>query len=95
MSTYIVAIHNNSVFLLALGLPFDRALPWHKMMAFAAIFNSLVHGTAFYLSGRADSMPKDAYTEHHIFNRMTKAYGMEVTGVGPSATCEIFWCVPR
>jgi shikimate kinase len=89
MSTYIVAIHNNSVFLLALGLPFDRALPWHKLMAFAAIFNSLVHAMSFYFNGRAKTMP-DAYTEHHIITRLTKAYGMEVTGVFPDMAASQF-----
>jgi hypothetical protein len=82
MTTYIVAMHNNSVLLLALGLPFDRALPWHKLLAFAAMFNSLVHGLTFYLGHRFDSMP-DAYSSYHMVTDISKALGMEISGELP------------
>jgi hypothetical protein len=95
MTTYIVAMHNNSVLLLALGLPFDRALPWHKLLALAAIFNSLVHGLTFYVAHRADSMP-DAYSSYHMAPLLSKAYGMEISG---ASTCfsslANYCCLPR
>ena len=81
MCVYIVAIHNNSVILLIFGLPFDRALPWHKMLAFSSIFNGLIHGFAFYVGGRAKTMQYAAKDHHHIFTHVSKAYGMECTGV--------------
>lgn len=74
MTTYVIAMHNNSVILLALGLPFDRSLPWHKLLAASSIFNSLVHALAFYLNGRNDTMP-DADKSHHIMkmNKVRRA----------------------
>jgi L-arabinose isomerase len=80
MTVYIVALHNNSVFLLVLGLPFDRALPWHKMLAVSAMFNALIHQAAFYVGGRNNTMVYARDASHHIFKHVTKAYGMEITG---------------
>lgn len=80
MIVYIVAIHNSVVFLLLFGLPFDRALPWHKMLAFSSIFNSLIHMASFYVGGRAHTMEYARAAKHHMFKHITKAYGMEVTG---------------
>lgn len=81
MVTYLVAIHNNSVLLLLFGLPFDRALPWHKLLAFSSLFNSLVHMSAFYYGGRASGLPRaQPDADHHIFEHLTRAYGMEITG---------------
>jgi hypothetical protein len=79
MTTYIIALHNNSVLLLAFGLPFDRALPWHKLLALSAIFNSVIHACSFYVGGRAKAIP-DAHSRHHIFTHMSKYEGMEATG---------------
>jgi hypothetical protein len=92
MTTYIIALHNNSVLLLAFGLPFDRALPWHKLLAFSAIFNSVIHACSFYVGGRAKTMP-DAHTWHHMFTHMSKYEGMEVTGAPWSlcaSSCSIY-----
>ena len=80
MLVYIAAIHNNSVILLACGLPFDRALPWHKMLAASSILHGVIHLAAFYAGGRADTMVYARDTSHHIFKDISKAYGMEVTG---------------
>lgn len=81
MVVYLVAIHNNSVLLLVAGLPFDRALPWHKLLAFSALFNSLIHMAAFYHGGRASGLPAvDPSPDHHIYTHLTRAYGMEITG---------------
>ena len=81
MVVYLVAIHNNSVLLLVAGLPFDRALPWHKLLAFSALFNSLIHMAAFYYGGRASGLPAvDPSPDHHIYTHLTRAYGMEITG---------------
>lgn len=80
MVTYLVAIHNNSVLLLAAGLPFDRALPWHKLLAFSSLFNSLIHMAAYYI-GRHSVAPNTALSqEHHIYTNLDRAYGMEITG---------------
>ena len=87
MIVYIIAIHNNSIILLLSGLPFDRALPWHKMLAFSAIINGLLHASAFYVGGRADTMTYARQASHHVFTGVTKAYGMEVTGVSTLHGC--------
>ena len=76
----IAAIHNNSVILLACGLPFDRALPWHKMLAASSILHGVIHLAAFYAGGRAETMAYARDASHHIFKDISKAYGMEVTG---------------
>jgi hypothetical protein len=91
MTTYFVAMHNNSVLLLALGLPFDRALPWHKLLALAVIFNSVVHGLTFYVGHRADVMP-DAYSDYHLAPPLSKAYGMEISGVLSCCSTLANWC---
>ena len=72
-------VHNNSLLLLILGLPFDRALPWHKLLALAAIVNSVVHLLAFYVGGRGSSVinPDDAY---HMHSNLTKVIGLEISG---------------
>ena len=51
MATYFAAVHSNSVLLLALGLPFDRALPWHKALALCSLYNGLLHATSYYVAG--------------------------------------------
>lgn len=90
MVVYLVAIHNNSVLLLAAGLPFDRALPWHKMLAFSALFNSLIHMAAFYYGGRAAGLPlADPSLDHHIYKHLTRAYGMEITGAPGARSCAV------
>jgi Ferric reductase like transmembrane component len=82
MVTYIAAAHNNTPVLLALGLPFDRALPWHKLLGVALIFNSFVHLVQFYAGGRADVYsPEDRDKPHHIFKHLKVPYGMEISGV--------------
>ena len=80
MSTFFAAVHNNSLLLLAFGLPFDRALPWHKLLAFSAIVNSTVHLLAFYVSDQAKSVV-DAYSDYHITKATTKVKGLEISGV--------------
>ena len=83
MFVYFAAVHNNSFLLIPLGLPFDRALPWHKLLAGATIFASFVHGATFYIMGRADALVDgDAYELHHGFRSLgiTRAYGMEISG---------------
>ena len=87
MIVYIVAVHNNSIILLVFGLPFDRTLPWHKLLAFASIFSSLIHGASFYVGGRAQTMRYAAGVHHHIFHGVSKAYGMECTGERLSTAC--------
>ena len=46
--TFFAAMHCNGVLLLFLGLPFDRALPWHKLLALSTLANSAVHCAAWY-----------------------------------------------
>ena len=87
MVTYLVAIHNNSVLLLAFGLPFDRALPWHKMLAFSSLFNAVIHAAAFYYGDRAQGLPWQPDPEHHIYTHLTRAYGMEITGARSDGVC--------
>lgn len=83
MLTCFMAIHSNLVLLLLLGLPFDRQLPWHKLMALSTIFHSTLHLLAFYIGGRSDTMP-DAAERYHLFDVWNRAYGMEVSGALPA-----------
>jgi hypothetical protein len=48
MLTYFAALHNNGPLLLLLGLPLDRALPWHKLLALSTLANSAVHLAVSY-----------------------------------------------
>lgn len=92
MLTCFMAIHSNLVLLLLLGLPFDRQLPWHKLMALSTMFHSALHLLAFYIGGRADTMP-DAAAQYHLFDAWNRAYGMEVSGT-PPASATMPWHLP-
>lgn len=81
MLTFFMAIHSNVIALLLLGLPFDRQLPWHKLLAVSTCFHSVIHFIAFYAGGRSDTMPTDAEADYHFSALWKKnAYGMEVSG---------------
>lgn len=79
MLVYFTAMHANGVLLLLLGLPFERALPWHKMLAWSSTAQGLIHGFAFYVNGRRiDSI--FAGRQHYAFDWWTHGSGMEITG---------------
>jgi hypothetical protein len=80
MTTYFLALHSNVFLLLFLGLPFDRALPWHKLLALCTVYNGILHFLAFYSGGRARSL-EDPWRHHHMFTSVSHAYGMEISGV--------------
>jgi Ferric reductase like transmembrane component len=80
MCVYFVAMHNNSLLLLLLGLPFDRALPWHKLLALSAVVNSILHGLSYYAGGRAKSMPDTRNDPYHMLPHVKAPLGMEVSG---------------
>lgn len=79
MTTFFLSLHSNTVMLLLFGLPFDRQLPWHKLLACVTIVNGTTHFLAFYLGGRADSL-LTPWRHHHVAETWSHAYGMEVTG---------------
>ncbi|KAL4166227.1 hypothetical protein KRP22_013492 [Phytophthora ramorum] len=54
MIVFLCAIRNNSVLLVATGVPFERVLFYHKLFAFVTIMLTALHGLA-YLLDRADS----------------------------------------
>ena len=77
---FFLSLHSNTIMLLVFGLPFDRQLPWHKLLAVSTCFHTVIHLIAFYAGGRSDTMP-DAEADYHfkgIWDR--NAYGMEVSG---------------
>ena len=80
MLTFFMAIHSNVVALLLLGLPFDRQLPWHKLLALSTCFHSVIHLIAFYAGGRSDTMPDAEEPYHFSVMWRRNAYGMEVSG---------------
>eukprot|EP00892_Ulva_mutabilis_P004391 jgi/Ulvmu1/2323/UM013_0171.1 len=80
MLTFFMAIHSNIVALLLLGLPFDRQLPWHKLLAVSTCFHTVLHLIAFYAGGRMDTM-HDADEPYHFSTLwQRKGFGMEVSG---------------
>lgn len=82
MLAYLSAMKRASPLLLALGLPFDRALPWHKLLAASSFVNAGLHMAAFYAGGPADGGAA-ALRPHHLVKQLSRQYGMEVTGVTP------------
>jgi predicted ferric reductase len=54
MLVFLMAIRNNSVLLVATGIPFERVLLYHKLFAFITIILTALHGLAYVLD-RADS----------------------------------------
>jgi hypothetical protein len=52
--TFFAAMHSNGVLLLCLGLPLDRALPWHKLLALSSLANAAVHVAAWGGNGRQE-----------------------------------------
>lgn len=80
MLTCFMAVHSNSVLLLLMGLPFDRQLPWHKLLALSTIVHSTLHLLAFYIGAHANTMP-DGQQPYHLFDSWSRAYGMEVSGL--------------
>lgn len=79
MTVFFLSLHSNTIMLLVFGLPFDRQLPWHKLMACVCIVNGTMHFLAFYVGGRAKSL-SDPTRHHHVTVAINHAYGMEVTG---------------
>ena len=79
MTVFFLSLHSNTVMLLLFGLPFDRQLPWHKLLAVVTIVNGTLHFLAFYLGCRAESV-MDPSRHHHVAETWSHAYGMEVTG---------------
>ena len=61
------AMHVNSLILLALGLPFDRALPWHKALAWSTIANSILHCISYFAAPASYGSMQDA--EHLVLER--------------------------
>lgn len=79
MLVYFTAMHANGALLLLLGLPFERALPWHKMLAWSATVQGLVHGFAYYAADRRIAS-QHAGSNHFAFDWWTHGSGMEITG---------------
>ena len=81
MLTYFAAMHANAVLMLFLGLPFGRALPWHKLLAASSIANSVVHTAAHYATlnrVKADKvMMEERYPQLHKWGFL---FGMQLSG---------------
>lgn len=80
MLVFWAAMHVNSLLLLAIGLPFDRALPWHKALAFSTIANSILHGISYYLAPAAYGDMQDA---EHMVLRTGATFHMAASGACP------------
>ena len=81
MLTYFVAMHSNAVLLLFLGLPFDRALPWHKLLALSTLLNSTVHFIACYAGYHHVSHGEElAQQPYHIIHSWGFQLGMQLSG---------------
>ncbi|RLN73665.1 hypothetical protein BBJ28_00006323 [Nothophytophthora sp. Chile5] len=52
-------VRNNSVLLALTGIPFDRALFYHKLFAVVAIFLAAIHGGAYVLARADDEQERD------------------------------------
>ena len=91
MLVFWAAMHVNSIFLLLLGLPFDRALPWHKALALLTLANSILHGITFYISPRGRAIQQ---TREHLLLTTGDAIHMEETGVHSFPAAVMCLCAP-
>ena len=74
-------MHSNAVLLLFLGLPFDRALPWHKLLALSTLLNSTVHFIACYAGYHHVSHGEElAQQPYHIIHSWGFQLGMQLSG---------------
>ena len=79
MLVFCAAMHANSLALLLLGLPFDRSLPWHRMLGLSATFQGLLHGLTYYLDHRqTQTRPRDS--EYWMIHAWRFGPGMEISG---------------
>lgn len=79
MLLFYTSMHTNSVLLLLLGLPFERALPWHRLLAYSATIQGFLHGFSYYAAGRK-VVDRHAKIPHFAFMKWSFANGMEVSG---------------
>jgi Ferric reductase like transmembrane component len=75
MLVYFAAMHANGILLLLLGLPFERTLPWHRLLAVSTFIQSIMHGLSYYVSGKAVQ-----HLTHVEFQNVSYGYAMETTG---------------
>lgn len=81
MLVYFVAMHSNAVLLLLLGLPFDRALPWHKLLALSTLLNAAVHAVACYAGTHHVRHNSRLAREHwHVIHAWGYQLGMQLSG---------------
>jgi hypothetical protein len=88
MLVFFTAMHSNGVLLLLLGLPFERALPWHRLLGYSATIQGLVHGFAYY-AAQHKVADRHSHVMYFAFMRWSHALGMEVSGMihKPSVSC--------
>lgn len=77
MLVFLFAIRNNSVLLVATGIPFERVLFYHKLFAFVTIILTALHGLA-YLLEKADSGDSDDLHHDQMVSGMVAFTGMVV-----------------
>jgi hypothetical protein len=85
MSSYILAMHNNTVLLFFFGAPFERTLVWHKLVAANSLFHGLLHGVTFYLNDLHPSGHSMQMHPKYHMGRTSFAYGMVISGT-------LRWC---
>lgn len=85
MLVYFTAMHANGPLLLLLGLPFDRVIPWHRLLALSATLQGFLHGLSWYVGGRVINMAAASDPQHHLVRNISFQFGMEITGVPPPA----------
>jgi hypothetical protein len=68
MVTFYLAMHNSPITQLVLGVPFDRALPWHKVFALSAT-----------LQGDR-KLNAESHRGYHILPFERNTLGMEISG---------------
>ena len=91
MLVFFTAMHANSLMLLLLGLPFDRTLPWHKVLALSTTFQGLLHGITYHLANeRIVSVAPGS--KYWMIQSVQFGSGMEISGV--SSKSFISHCKP-
>ena len=74
-------MHVNSLFLLFMGLPFDRALPWHKALALSTVANAILHTISTYLSPLKFGPLSTLEDAEHVMSETGDTIHMVETGV--------------
>jgi Ferric reductase like transmembrane component len=95
MLIYFASMHSNGVLLLLFGLPFERALPWHRMLAISTFVQSLIHGLAYYFAHKRLQSP--IAKTHFMDDMCSYGFAMETTGarhrLRTCVSCVLCGCV--